>query len=77
MKIQSPSRGNKKQLVDTVSINARRGLEELKIKRISSQNNIDTALNEIQQVLKMPVLPLRIEGYDISNIQEKMPSEAW
>ena len=71
VKIQSPSRGNKKQLVDTVSINARRGLEELKIKRISSQNNIDTALNEIQQVLKLPVLLLRIECYDISNIQGK------
>ncbi|HAS04799.1 MAG TPA: excinuclease ABC subunit C [Dehalococcoidia bacterium] len=68
---QSPSRGNKRQLVDMVYVNAKRGLEELKIKLISSQNNIDTAMNELQQVLETPVLPLRIEGYDISNIQGK------
>ncbi|MDD4923648.1 MAG: excinuclease ABC subunit UvrC [Dehalococcoidales bacterium] len=71
VQIQSPVRGNKKQLVETVAVNARRGLDELKIKQISSQNNIDTAMEELQQVLDMPSLPLRIEGYDISNIQGK------
>ncbi len=69
--IQSPVRGNKKELVDTVAVNAERGLQELKIKQISGQNNIDTAMEELQKALDMPDLPLRIEGYDISNIQGK------
>ena len=71
VQIQSPVRGDKKQLVDTVALNARRGLQELKIKQISSQAGISTALEELQNALKMPALPLRIEGYDISNIQGK------
>ena len=69
--IQSPVRGNKKELVDTVSVNAERGLQELKIKQISNQGSIDTAMDELQRTLDMPGLPLRIEGYDISNIQGK------
>lgn len=69
--IQSPVRGNKKELVDTVAVNAERSLQELKIKQISAQNNIDTAMEELQKALGMPALPLRIEGYDISNIQGK------
>ena len=56
-------------MVDTVSVNAERGLQELKIKQISSQGSIDTAMEELQKTLDMPGLPLRIEGYDISNIQ--------
>ncbi len=71
VEIQSPVRGSKKQLVETVAVNAERGLEELKIKQISSQNNIDTAMEELQNILKMSALPVRIEGYDISNIQGK------
>jgi excinuclease UvrABC nuclease subunit len=42
--IQCPVRGNKKELVDTVAVNAERGLQELKIKQISNQNSIDTAI---------------------------------
>jgi excinuclease ABC subunit C len=71
VQIQSPSRGDKKQLVDTVALNAKRGLEELKIKQISSQPNINAAMEELQRTLNMTALPLRIEGYDISNIQGK------
>ncbi len=71
VQMQSPSRGDKKQLLDTVALNARRGLEELKIKQISSQSGINTALEELQKTLNMATLPQRIEGYDISNIQGK------
>ncbi len=69
--IQSPVRGDKKQLVETVALNAKRGLEELKIKQISGQSDINTALEELRQILSLPALPQRIEGYDISNIQGK------
>ena len=71
VKIQSPLRGDKKQLVDTAALNAKRGLEELKIKQISGQSGINAALEELQKTLDMTALPHRIEGYDISNIQGK------
>jgi excinuclease ABC subunit C len=67
--IESPQRGQKKQLIDIVTENARQGLEQLKIKQISVPSAVTDALKEIQKDLDLPRLPTRIEGYDISNIQ--------
>jgi excinuclease ABC subunit C len=69
VKIEAPQRGKKKQLMDIVAENARQGLEQLKIKQISVPADLNKALKEIQNDLKLPRLPSRIEGYDISNIQ--------
>jgi excinuclease ABC subunit C len=66
--IQVPRRGDKKQLVDIVTENARQGLEQLKIKQATPEA-LEIALAEIQRELRLPSLPSRIEGYDISNIQ--------
>ena len=67
--ISVPRRGSKKQLVDIVAENARQGLEQLKIKQLATPKALDAALAEVEKVLKLRDLPLRIEGYDISNIQ--------
>ena len=67
--IHVPRRGNKKQLVDIVAENARRGLEQLRIKQLATPKTLDAALAEIEKELKLKDLPLRIEGYDVSNIQ--------
>ncbi len=69
IRIQVPGKGNKKQLVDTVAENATRGLEQLKIKQLSAPAALEAALEEIKRELKLPCLPSRMEGYDISNIQ--------
>lgn len=69
IKIQVPRRGNKKQLVGIVAENARQGLEQLKIKQLASPKALSAALEEIERELKLPRLPARIEGYDISDIQ--------
>jgi len=69
--IQVPRRGNKKQLVDIVAENARQGLEQLKIKQLATPKALDTALAEIERELDLPRLPLRMEAYDISDIQGK------
>ena len=69
VKIEVPKRGQKKQLVDIVAENARQSLQQLKIKQLSSGASIREALDEIKQVLRLPGVPERIEGYDISNIQ--------
>lgn len=67
--IRIPSRGAKKQLVDIVAENAVRGLQQLKIKQLSSPAKLEGALEEIKGKLHLPQLPLRMESYDISDIQ--------
>ncbi len=70
--VQVPGRGNKKRLVDTVAENATQGLEHLKIRQFAASNVLDSALAEIERVLKLESAPRRMEAYDISNIQGKM-----
>lgn len=69
--IQIPRRGNKKQLVDIVAENARQSLEQHKIKQIANPKTLDAALVEIEKELQLKKAPLRIEAYDVSNIQGK------
>jgi len=69
VEIQAPRRGVKKQLIDIAAENARQGLEQLKIKQITASTSLDDALEEIERELKLKGLPLRMEAYDISNIQ--------
>jgi len=68
VELQVPQRGTKKKLVDTVAENAAKGLElaqatEMKAEAISS------GLRELKSKLRLPKMPRKIEGYDISNIQ--------
>jgi excinuclease ABC subunit C len=69
VRIQVPSRGRKRQLVNIVAENTRQGLEQTKIKQLASPATLSTALAEIESVLRLPYTPSRLEGYDISNIQ--------
>ncbi|MFH0847015.1 MAG: excinuclease ABC subunit UvrC [Chloroflexota bacterium] len=69
VRIQVPRRGHKKQFMDIVAENARQSLEQQKIKEFSSAGVLATALSELKEALSLPTPPLRIEGYDISNIQ--------
>ena len=66
-----PRRGSKKQMVDIVAENARQGLERLKIKQLAAPQAVDTALSEVERELHLPKPPVRMEAYDISNIQGK------
>lgn len=67
--IQVPRRGLKKQLVDMAAENARQGFDQLKIKEMTAAVSLDQALAELQEELRLPELPRRMEAYDISNIQ--------
>jgi len=67
--IHVPRQGNRKQLVDIVAENAQHGLEQLKAKQLASPKALEEALAEIERELHLPHPPLRIECYDISNIQ--------
>jgi len=67
--IQVPSRGTKKQLVQTVAENARQGLQQMRVRQLATPSALTEALAETERELCLPHPPWRIEGYDISNIQ--------
>jgi excinuclease ABC subunit C len=67
--IKVPQRGDKKALQETVARNALQALGLHKTKRASDLTTRNRALEEIQVALDLPSAPLRIECYDISNLQ--------
>jgi excinuclease ABC subunit C len=64
-----PQRGEKRALLETVTANAKESFTIHKLKRASDFDARARALKEIQEHLDLPVAPLRIECYDISNLQ--------
>ncbi len=69
VQIRVPQRGDKKTLLETVARNAGHTLALHKTKRASDLTTRNQALEEIQQALELEEVPLRIECYDISNLQ--------
>jgi excinuclease ABC subunit C len=70
--ISVPKKGPKKELVDLVAENAKQGLESMRFKLIKNERDTCEPLIELQNTLGLPVIPKRIEGYDISNLGGKM-----
>ncbi|MFB0556497.1 MAG: excinuclease ABC subunit UvrC [Dehalococcoidia bacterium] len=68
VKLQVPQRGAKKRLVNVVAENADKGLLLAKAKQINLES-ITSGLQELKDRLCLPRIPLRIEGYDISDIR--------
>ncbi|CAB4687958.1 MAG: excinuclease ABC subunit UvrC [Actinobacteria bacterium] len=69
VQIRVPQRGDKKTLQETVASNAAQALVLHKTKRASDLTTRNRALEEIQEALELDDVPLRIECYDISNLQ--------
>jgi excinuclease ABC subunit C len=67
--IRVPQRGDKKSLQETVARNAGQALVLHKTKRASDLTTRNRALEEIQEALELSEVPLRMECYDISNLQ--------
>jgi excinuclease ABC subunit C len=67
--IKVPQRGDKKSLQQTVARNALQALGLHKTKRASDLTTRNRALAEIQEALGLTEAPLRIECYDVSNLQ--------
>src|SRR5699024_3227808 len=64
-----PQRGHKKSLMETVQKNAREAMTRHRSHRASDLSTRSRALNEVQEALDLAEAPLRIECYDISNLQ--------
>jgi excinuclease ABC subunit C len=67
--LRVPRRGDKKALLETVARNAGQTLALHKTRRASDLTTRSKALSEIQEALGLDDAPLRIECYDVSNLQ--------
>jgi excinuclease ABC subunit C len=67
--LRVPQRGDKKALAETVARNAKEALALHKTRRASDLTARSQALHEVQEALGLDDAPLRIECYDVSNLQ--------
>ena len=66
--IRIPQRGDKRSLHETVTMNAREEFTRQRMKRASDHNARSKALSEMQDLLRLPEAPLRIECYDMAHL---------
>ena len=67
--LTQPQRGEKVEIVEMVKRNAHQALIQYLSKRANDAAVSGSALTQIADYLELPELPLRIECFDISNIQ--------
>ncbi|MEX2256371.1 MAG: excinuclease ABC subunit UvrC, partial [Acidimicrobiia bacterium] len=69
VRVRVPQRGAKRELLATVSRNATEAFLQHKLRRASDHNARARTLTALQEALGLPEAPLRIECFDISNLQ--------
>ena len=69
VEVRAPERGEKRRLVELAVENARLALESDTVNREAQRQRRIAALEELRECLNLESLPLRIECFDISNIQ--------
>ena len=69
VRVRVPQRGAKRELLATVTHNAQEAFIQHKLRRASDHNARARALTALQEALDLPEAPLRIECFDISNLQ--------
>ncbi len=67
--VRVPRRGPKRELLETVTRNATEAFAQHKLRRASDHNARARALTALQEALGLAEAPLRIECFDISNLQ--------
>ena len=67
--LRVPQRGDKRSLMETVARNAGESLQRHKLRRAGDLTTRSKALDEIAEALGMETSPLRIECFDVSQIQ--------
>ena len=73
VEVRLPERGEKRRLQELAAQNARVALEADAIQAEQKRLRRVEALEELREVLNLESLPIRIECYDISNIQAESP----
>lgn len=69
VEVRAPARGEKRRLVELAVENARLALESDTAIREASRARRVAALEELREVLNLESLPLRVECFDVSNLQ--------
>lgn len=69
VEVRSPARGEKRRLADLAAENARLALAADTARREEKRQRRIAALEELRECLNLESLPVRIECFDISNIQ--------
>ena len=73
VEVRAPARGEKRRLQDLADQNAKLALESDLIQSEQKRLRRVEALEELRECLNLESLPIRIECYDISNIQAESP----
>jgi excinuclease ABC subunit C len=68
VQVRVPQRGDKRELLATVTRNAEEEFVRHRLRRASDINARSKALEELQDALGLPMAPLRIECYDNSHL---------
>ena len=69
VEVRLPQRGEKRDLLEMVTQNAREDFLRHRMKRASDHNTRSRALTELQDLLGLPEAPLRIECFDMAHLQ--------
>lgn len=69
VEVRVPRRGDKRDLHETVTTNAREEFVRHRLRRAADHNTRSRALTELQDLLGLPEAPLRIECYDMAHLQ--------
>lgn len=71
--VEVPNGGEKLRLLEMAANNAELALNVFSAELAAKEDWAAEAMQQLQEELELPTLPLRIEGYDISNIQGTAP----
>ena len=69
VQIRVPQRGDKRELLETVTRNAKEEFMRHRLRRAGDHNARSRAITELQDLLGLPEAPLRIECYDMAHLQ--------
>jgi excinuclease ABC subunit C len=69
VQVRVPQRGDKRELHETVTRNAKEEFTRHRLRRAADHNSRARALNELQDELGLAEAPLRIECYDMAHLQ--------
>jgi excinuclease ABC subunit C len=68
VEVRAAERGDKARLLDLAERNARLALDQERLKAERRRQQRVEALDDLQEVLRLDALPLRVECFDISNL---------
>ncbi len=71
--LEVPQGGEKLKLVEMAATNAEQALFALSKEMAAKEEWAEEAISQLQDAIENPTPPMRIEGYDISNIQGTAP----